>query len=129
MTAERMTVERITAEDYLFRGLDHWYVLGNLDAAAADFDEAIRLNPDYAIAYTQRGRIRRVTGNLEGALADLNKALLIDPRYPNAYYNRGILQCDLGNFGQAIIDWEACLALGEDYPSIRRMLDWAREQL
>lgn len=47
---------------------------GNLDAGLRDHNEAIRLDPDGADHYFNRGRTREEKGDLEGALKDYIKA-------------------------------------------------------
>ena len=57
----------------------------DLDRAIADFSEAIRLDPEDAVAYHHRGftylRIayRRKTGDYERAIADYSEAIRIEP--------------------------------------------------
>jgi Flp pilus assembly protein TadD len=40
-----------------------------------DFSEAIRLKPDNAIAFSNRGLARRAKGDLEGAAKDTREAM------------------------------------------------------
>jgi tetratricopeptide (TPR) repeat protein len=44
-----------------------------------DYDEAIRLDPDYALAYVPRALARNEKGDLNGALKDLDEAVRLDP--------------------------------------------------
>ena len=53
---------------------------GENKEALADFDKAIELDPDYALAYSDRGRIYYILGEFERAGHDLHKA--IDLGYP-----------------------------------------------
>ncbi len=48
---------------------------GDSEEALKDFDEAIRLKPDYAIAFYYRGQTRQNTGDIEGARQDSNDAV------------------------------------------------------
>jgi tetratricopeptide (TPR) repeat protein len=47
---------------------------GDKQAAIADFDQAIKLKPDYADAYYNRGNSRQVLGEKQRAIADFQKA-------------------------------------------------------
>ncbi|MDE0325493.1 MAG: tetratricopeptide repeat protein, partial [Candidatus Poribacteria bacterium] len=58
-------------------------------------DEAIRINPDDAIAYHNRGLAKSKLGHLEGAISDYNEALRIDPNNAKARANREDAQREL----------------------------------
>jgi lipoprotein NlpI len=77
-----------------------------------DYDEAIRLKPDYADPFNNRGIARRAKGDLEGALQDFNEAIRLKPDYANAYYNRTIIFQGKANYGAAIADLQKYLDLG-----------------
>ena len=63
-------------------GLDAgcWYDRGDMDKAIADYTEAIRLKPDYAWAYHNRGMACRNKGDYARARADWEKVLRIGPQ-------------------------------------------------
>ena len=48
---------------------------GDLEGALQDHNEAIRLKPDLAEAFSNRGIVRSDKGDLEGALQDYNDAI------------------------------------------------------
>jgi tetratricopeptide (TPR) repeat protein len=61
--------------------------LGRLDEALADFDEVVRLDPNYAEYHFDRGNARYQAGDLDGAIADYEHAMTLsrftidDPEY------------------------------------------------
>ena len=72
--------------------------LGRKEDALNDYTKAIKINPQYAEAYNNRGRyyhqyfLRNSLSDLgweEDELNDSTKAIQIDPQYAEAYNNRG----------------------------------------
>ena len=63
--------------------------LGQHFAAIADYDIAIRLNPDDADAYYNRGVAKGKLGQHFAAIADYDIAIRLNPDYADAYNNRG----------------------------------------
>ena len=76
--------------------------------AIADYSEAIRLLPEYYIAWNNRGTAKAKAGDYTGAIEDFNKAIKIagDQGYEYAYpyINRGNARFKLGHFKEAIED-------------------------
>ena len=83
----------------------------NLAGALKDFDQAIRLNPQYASAYNERAGIKFRRGDRQGALSDLNQAIKIDPEFADPYGGRGILRAVTGNLQGAQADVEKAVRL------------------
>ena len=54
------------------------------------YSEAIRLKPDFAEAFYNRGVARKDKGDLDGALADYNEAIRLQPDFAEAFNNRGL---------------------------------------
>ncbi|MBM3150059.1 MAG: tetratricopeptide repeat protein, partial [Chloroflexi bacterium] len=48
---------------------------GKLDLAISDFNKAIELRPNYALAYFNRGITLQLKGDTMAAIADYNKAI------------------------------------------------------
>jgi tetratricopeptide (TPR) repeat protein len=71
----RGNVDRATAEDYLNRGNDQ-YELGNIEAAIANYSQAIKMAPSAPGYYRTRGIARHALGDSKGPLTDLETAVI-----------------------------------------------------
>jgi tetratricopeptide (TPR) repeat protein len=75
---------------YYNRGVNR-YKLGDNQGAIADYDQVIRMNPNYAKAYYNRGIARAALGNNQGAIADLQKAASLHKAQGNqTFYQRAL---------------------------------------
>ena len=79
--------------------------------AVHGYDQAIRLNRDYAEAYYKRGGIKSNWGEYESALADYDAAIDLNGKYTEAYYNRGKVRATLGKYELALADYDAAIDL------------------
>ena len=62
---------------------------GEYDKAIADYDEAIKLDPKNANAYSYRGLAWYWKSEYDKAIADYDEAIKLDPKSPRRYSNRG----------------------------------------
>ena len=90
---------------YINRGIAY-YELGDNQRAIADFNEALRINPNDALAYYDRGIVRVRLGEFQGAIADYSEALRINPNSAAAYQNRGVARRESGDKPGAIQDFQ-----------------------
>ncbi len=86
---------------------------GKAEKALDAYDTAIRLQPDYAEVYNNRGNIKSGLGSHDAALEDYNEAIRLNPNFMNAYINRGIVQLGLNNIDKARTDLQKALELAE----------------
>jgi Flp pilus assembly protein TadD len=79
-----------------------------------DHDEAIRLDPNYGAAYSNRGNVFSSLGQRDRAIQDYNEALRINPRDPKALNNRGDEYTLLGKYDLAIKDLDAAIRIEQN---------------
>jgi hypothetical protein len=82
---------------------------GDYDKAIADFDQAIRLYPNYVQAYINRGITYEKKGDYDRAIADYELVLQINPNHANAKSN-------LAQLTQARNEYAQMNYLSEDKP-------------
>jgi tetratricopeptide (TPR) repeat protein len=92
------------------RGLA-WFSKRDLPHAAADLDEAIRLNAGAYTAYNSRAIVRMQQGDVDRAIADYDSAIRLKPDYAFALANRGNAWLIKGDAGRAVADLDAAIAL------------------
>lgn len=84
---------------------------GNYDRAIQDYDEAIRLNPSYAVAFSNRGMEYFAKGNYDRAIQDFDETIRLDPSKADKFLNRGMIRFFLGQFATAQPDLARALEL------------------
>jgi tetratricopeptide (TPR) repeat protein len=77
-------------------------------------NNAIKLQPDLAEAYNNRGNAYSDLGQYQNAIEDYNKAIRLQPDYAKAYSNRGLAYADLGQYQSAIKDYDEAIRLQPD---------------
>jgi len=87
------------------------------DRAIAGYDEAIRLDPNFALAFVNCGWSYERKRQYDRALADYNEAIRADPKYSLAYNNRGWLRHLQGDYDRAIADYGEAIRLDPKDPT------------
>ncbi|TWT33356.1 tetratricopeptide repeat protein [Blastopirellula retiformator] len=91
--------------------------MAKLDQAAlADFDAAVKLQPKMASAVHNRAVSLAAAGKSDEALEDFNLAIELNPKYANAWFNRGELNYQAGRVRQAISDYNRAIQLKSTDP-------------
>jgi tetratricopeptide (TPR) repeat protein len=94
------------------------------DAALADIDVAVRLQPRDADALLARAAIRLAQGLPKLAISDLDAALGIDPENIEAYCERGKLREEAGEYRLALYDYQLALNRASDDPLVLNYMAW-----
>ena len=103
-----------TAEEWLTEG-NGKLAVGNLDGAIESYNKAIKLKPDYAEAYNNRGTAWEGKKEYDKALKDYDKAIELEPNYAVAYYNRGNTWGEKGEYDKALKDLNKAIELDPNY--------------
>jgi len=82
-----------------------------LQGALREFDRVVRLAPDSAFAWYNRGLVRRDLKDCRAAIGDFGHALELEPGLFNALYQRGNCLQVFGEYQRAIDDYSRAVAL------------------
>ncbi|MEO0535336.1 MAG: tetratricopeptide repeat protein [Cyanobacteria bacterium P01_A01_bin.123] len=99
-----------------------------LDAAIADYDQAIAIAPDAPDPYLNRGAAYEGLGRWQAAIADYNTVLSLEPNDVAAYNNRGNAQGGLGNWDAALADYQTAADLAPSFALARVNVGLAQYQ-
>ncbi len=115
------------------------YDLGEYYAAINNYTEAIRLCPDFAVAYNNRADAKRLLGISETtsdngktthyfnqAAIDSNAAIKLEPDNALFYHTRGQIKYDLGDYYAAIENYEKALEIDPNYTDVLPDLELAQ---
>ena len=93
--------------------------LGQYFAAIADYDTAIRLKPDDAFAYFNRGRAKVQLGQYFAAIADCDTTIRLKPDYALAYLLRGNAKMNLETLSGGKARLQNCPKTGKTTTAMR----------
>jgi tetratricopeptide (TPR) repeat protein len=87
------------------------------DRAIADYDEGLRLEPNNAVAFRNRGFLNTKRQRYDRAIQDFDQAIRLDPNVAAAFVGRAYALRFAGQYDRAIADYRVALTLRLDEPS------------
>jgi len=117
---EKQMVLNDYAKEYLFLG-DECLAMDDAQAAIANYDKAIKMNPRYVDAYINKARTLLSTGKLRDALTAVNSALDLVPTHFKALYSRGKILFAMQEYELACADIDRCTSLKSDNISAHQL--------
>ncbi len=101
---------------------EQWYDEGNklhtakqFREAIAAYDQAIKLDPDFAGAYCYRGSAYANLERYSRAIEDYSRAIELDPQLVDAYFGLGSAYYNLQEYRKAIQHYNKTLAMDPHY--------------
>lgn len=85
---------------------------GQYDTALNDYDRAIAINPEFAVALNNRAWAQFKAGRARMGVVDVEKSLALSPGSPHTYDTRAHIRQALGNPFGALVDYEMAMRLG-----------------
>ena len=86
------------------------------DRAIQDFDQAIKLNPNYFEALNNRGQAYMNKGQHDRGIQDFDQAIRLDPKIALTFFNRGLAWERKGNLQNALQDFKRYSELAPSDP-------------
>jgi Flp pilus assembly protein TadD len=87
------------------------FLAGDLRAAVADAERAVRIDPRHALALNLIGSASAAAGRTDRAREAFQASLAVDPREPTTYANLGRLEAESGNHAAAVAYFVEALSL------------------
>ena len=118
------TIERNPGCWMAHNNLGLWYEgRGDSGKAIAEYQEALRLNGDFAPIHNNLGgMLRRMPGREDEAFSHFMEALRLQPEYPEALNNLGVWYEDHGDSEKAVARYGEALRLRPAYASAHNNL-------
>lgn len=83
--------------------------------AIGHFDDALRINPDFANAFLGRAEARRLLGQYEMSIEDCNRAMHVKSDEPRPYFCRGLGRALLKQYDAAVLDYTEAIRLNPEF--------------
>jgi tetratricopeptide (TPR) repeat protein len=103
--------KELTAQEWFERG----YSAVDPEEGIRCYSEAIRLDPDFAGGFNNRGVARMNKKDFDGAIQDYTEAIRLKPDLAEAFNNRGYARDEKGDLDGAIVDYTEAIRLKPDY--------------
>jgi Flp pilus assembly protein TadD len=102
---------------------------GQTDEAIRQYQEALRLKPDYAEPHYNLGNLLARAGQIDEAMREYQEAVRLKPDYAAAHNNLGFALARKGQMDQAIRQYQEAIHLKPDYAGAHYNLGFALVRL
>jgi len=102
---------------------------GQMQEAMAQFSQALRLKPDFALAHYNLGIVLEQVGRVQEAIGHYEQAVRSEPDFGLAHYELGIALVKQGRLQEATEHWKHALRIQPGYADAHNTLGIALVQL
>ncbi|NJN58919.1 MAG: tetratricopeptide repeat protein [Leptolyngbyaceae cyanobacterium SL_5_9] len=88
---------------------------GDLTGAKAIYEQALRVDPSFAMGHYNLGMALKAMGQLGEAIAHYQQAIQLNPNYAEAYQNLGVTLLKLGKVAESLAAFERAIALHQQH--------------
>jgi tetratricopeptide (TPR) repeat protein len=96
---------------YAMRALGY-SLKGQYDRAIGDYDAALKIVPDFAVALNNRAWAYYRSGRGAQGMADVEKSLRLNPLSEHTWDTRAHIRQSMGNFAGALADYDKAIQVG-----------------
>jgi tetratricopeptide (TPR) repeat protein len=111
-----------------YRIFDHALDLGGKgqdDAAIAEWNKALEMDPDSAEAHNNLGVLLTRKGSFDQAMTHFRRATELKPDYAQAHYNLGGIFSRQGRWDEAIAEWQRTIQSNPEFVDAHNLLGMA----
>ena len=102
--------------------------IGKFQEAIGQYEQALRLEPEYVEAHHNLGFALAQIGKIQEAIGQYEQALRLEPDYAKAHNNLGVALSQAGRVAEGIAHYEQALRIKPDYAEAHYNLATALEQ-
>ena len=102
---------------------------GRIPEAIAQYEQALRIKPDFPEAHNNLGIALTRSGRIPEAIAQYEQALRITPDFAEAHYNLGLALAQAGRIPEAIAQYEQALRIEPDFAAAHNNLGLALSRI
>jgi len=84
---------------------------GRYNDAIEAFDKAIKLNPNSAAAWNNKGNALKLQNRHDEAIMAFDKSVELNPKFVDAWHNKGMALYDQHKYDKAIVDYDRALEI------------------
>jgi len=100
--------------------------MGKYLEALKCFDNALRMNPQYASAWMNKGISLANLGYIREALKCFDKAIEINQNFAQAWYNKGLVLFNLGKINESLSCANRALEINPKYENAKKLKEMCK---